>query len=80
MKKAFIGISFMTIGSLSIIFQVLCAASVTGELTTWSGSRLWYVLFSPDYFDLKIVFIISVILFLTGITLSLLAFFEKCER
>jgi len=80
MKKALIGMSFITLGCLSILVQIQCAVPVAMNLKAWSGGRLWYVLFSTEYFDLRALFIVSAIVFLVGIVLSLLAYFERDKQ
>lgn len=79
MKKAVIGIALTFLGMLSMLVQIVYAVPFVFEIDSWSGSPLWYIIFSDDYFNLKSFFLISTILFLIGLILSIIAFFVKSK-
>ena len=79
-KKLVSGLSFMLIGSAGVLIPIKAAIPLTTTLQSWSGSKLWYILFSSDFLDLKIVFFFFSLVFLVGFVLTLIACFGKDSK
>lgn len=77
MKKLISGLFLMLIGSSGLLIPIKEAIPLTATLQSWSGSKLWYILFSSDFCNLKIFFSCSSLVFLIGFILTLIACFEK---
>ena len=77
MKKIIVGIILIIIGNVNILSAIICAIPLCSELNSWSGSRLWYILFSSDFLNLGTFFIYSSLLILLGATLCAKEFFDE---
>lgn len=72
MKRIIPGIAFLVIGFLGMIIPIVAAIPIAMNLKGWSGSRLWYVLFSPDFLNLKLFFCGFTIVFFLGFAILLI--------
>lgn len=83
MKKIVSGISFMIVGLAGMLTPIVAAIPLTVDmagLTGWYGSRLWYILFSPDYLNLKAFFGVCLFVFAAGFVLTLIDCFTDKQR
>lgn len=69
MKRFLMGLFYSVAGLVGLFFQIGISIPFVRELTEWSpayGGMLWYVMFSPEWFNLKIPFTLCVAMLLGG--------------
>lgn len=85
MKKTIIGSVFMLSGIIISMSIIIAAAVYLPNITSWSGSKLWYAIFGPDKYGSEVVqslflgfpFIIGFILSIIGLVILLIQYFNK---
>lgn len=77
MKRIISGLFLILIAWLGIFIPVSIAIPLSIDLKSWSGSRLWYLLLSPEFLDLKLFFICCIVVFILGLALVIIECFHK---
>lgn len=77
MKKIVSGLFLSLISFLGMIIPIAISIPLTSTLKSWSGSRLWYILFSPEFLNLKFFFFGCLFIFIVGLALVLIECFHK---
>lgn len=75
MKKAIIGSVFMLSGVIISMSIIIAAAVYLPSITSWSGSKLWYVIFGAEHYrnevnqslNLGYLFLIGILLAVAGL-------------
>lgn len=73
MKKTFIGGIFMLSGILTTIGIIISAAIYAPSITSWSGSKLWFIIFGARQYGSEAVQSLFLGMpFVTGIALAVI--------
>ncbi|MDF2673786.1 MAG: hypothetical protein K0R09_2051 [Clostridiales bacterium] len=85
MKKTIIGSVFMLSGVIITISIIIAGASYASSITSWSGSKLWYIIFGAQRYGneavqslyLGVPFIIGIILSIIGLVILYKEYYNK---
>ena len=84
MKRTLIG-GFIMFGGLFITLTIILAATIyIPNMSSWSGSQLWYAIFGGEQYEDEVVqslflgfpFVIGILLSILGLVLLVMEYFE----
>ena len=75
MKKTIIGFIFLTVGSLIFMRILELGVEILPTISSWSGNKLMYTIFSKA--NVGLPFIFSIVLSLIGVTILGIEYFKK---
>jgi len=85
MKKTIIGGIFMLSGVLTSLCIIMAAAFYSTSITSWSGTKLWFVIFGSQQYGNETVqslflgfpFVIGILLFVIGLIILGKEYYSK---
>ncbi|MBC2723359.1 hypothetical protein [Desulfosporosinus sp.] len=85
MKRTIIGGILMLSGVLTILFIIIAASIYAPNVTSWSGSKLWFVIFGAKQYGNEVVqslflgipFSIGLVLTIIGFLVLVKEYFTK---
>lgn len=85
MKKTIIGGIIMLSGVLTTLSMIITAAIYVPNITTWSGSKLWYAIFGAKQYGSEVVqslflgvpFVLGLVLTVIGLIILVKEYFSK---
>ncbi|WP_339293175.1 hypothetical protein MKY48_13690 [Paenibacillus sp. FSL W8-0187] len=85
MKKTIIGGILTLTGTIITLCIIIAAAMVVPSVTSWSGSKLWFMIFGAKQYGNDVVdslflgfpFVIGMLLFLSGLIVLGIEYFKS---